>query len=94
MHNISVRLSIVSVSIFNLSFVPVNKKAFVDFNYEAACSPAILAAEEITAVEMYLLPPKSFQLVDVRNREEQPKAANDELINIRIYLAILKKYTV
>ena len=65
-------------------YIPADKKAFIDFNYEAACSPVIYAAEEITVAEMYLLPPKSFQLVDVRNEEEQPKAANDELININL----------
>ena len=69
-------------------YMPADKRAFINFNYEAACSPAILAAEEITAAEMYLLPPKSFQLVDVRNREEQPKAANDELININLSVLI------
>jgi adenylyltransferase/sulfurtransferase len=62
----------------------LSKNAFAAFNYEAVCSPAGAMAEEITAEELFLLPAKSFQLIDVRNEEEQPKAVNEELLKINL----------
>jgi adenylyltransferase/sulfurtransferase len=68
------------------TFRPKDKKAITDFNYEAACSATGEVAAEITADDLYLLPAKSFQLIDVRNEEELPKATNAEMIKIPLSL--------
>jgi adenylyltransferase/sulfurtransferase len=81
----SIKLNISKNSMAD-KYRPADKKAFVEFNYEADCSTAVALAEEITAEELSLLPTNSFQLIDVRNEEELPKATNAELIKIPLSL--------
>ena len=65
-------------------FMPADEKAFAEHNYTIACSTAGEAIKEITAAELFLLPAGSFQLIDVRKEEEQPKIVKEELIKIEL----------